>query len=111
MGEGPSGAITSATSTTGETGEAVEYSYTDVEGGEVTITIEYGAEAFGSARGLAASLAAVASAALVFAQWTNQTMAIQKSHLSSFEMVDLSEVERIHLRLSRQISTREVVWL
>ena len=53
------GAITSATELSGEVGEAFAL-------GGVEIT--YGAELFGSARGLGASLAAIASAALVFAQ-------------------------------------------
>ena len=53
------GAITSATELSGEVGEAFE-----IEGMEVT----YGAEVFASARGLGASLAAIASATLVFSQ-------------------------------------------
>ena len=66
-GMGVGGLISSATKTSGETGEAVDYTMGSGEQ-SMTITVEYGAEAFASARGLAASLAAVASAALVFAQ-------------------------------------------
>ena len=68
-GGAPFGTITSATKLSKEVGETLEVTMTNpVSGEEVTVEVDYGAEVFASARGLGASLAALASAALVFSQ-------------------------------------------
>ena len=66
---GTMGSITSATKLSKEVGETLELTMTDPSTNtEVTVEVTYGAEVFASARGLGASLAALASAALVFSQ-------------------------------------------
>ena len=66
---GAMGSITSATKLSKEVGEALELKMTNPsDNTEVTVEVTYGAEVFASARGLGASLAALASAALVFSQ-------------------------------------------
>lgn len=68
-GGAPYGSITSATKLSKEVGETLEVTMTHPgTGEEVTVEVIYGAEVFASARGLGASLAALASAALVFSQ-------------------------------------------